>query len=157
LIHRNKVKGTGVRAKSNPNAEPNFYAYPAIDLKAWEVIEDADGKREAAGVFPKTDLPFSFYSLERSHTDAGIHDDIWKPNSTYEKDLLATEQKSLVDVMMYHKAQDLDESYNSLKPNLRILDETGSTSEVSFDALIDEMFCRDQTLDFQDLLKLAAL
>jgi hypothetical protein len=30
-MHRMKVKGTGVRAKANPEEEPNLYAYPKID------------------------------------------------------------------------------------------------------------------------------
>ena len=33
-IERVKVKGTGVRAKSNPDDEPNLYSYPAVDARA---------------------------------------------------------------------------------------------------------------------------
>jgi hypothetical protein len=33
-IERVKVKGTGVRAKANPNDEPNLYSYPAVDKVA---------------------------------------------------------------------------------------------------------------------------
>ena len=33
-INRVKVKGTGVRAKSNPDDEPNLYSYPAVDARA---------------------------------------------------------------------------------------------------------------------------
>lgn len=146
-----------MRAKSNPNAEPNFYAYPAVDSVARECIEDAFGTSKAAGVFSQIDLPISFNPLDRSQTEAGIHDDIWKPNSTYENDTHSTEKQSLVDMMMYRGTQDFDESFNSLQPNVRFLDETGSSSEVNFDVLIDEMFCCDQAMNFQDLLQLAAL
>ena len=37
-IERVKVKGTGVRAKSNPEDEPNLYSYPAVDARAELVI-----------------------------------------------------------------------------------------------------------------------
>ena len=37
-IDRVKVKGTGVRAKANPDDEPNLYSYPAIDSRAELVI-----------------------------------------------------------------------------------------------------------------------
>lgn len=33
-IERVKVKGTGVRAKSNPDDEPKLYSYPAVDARA---------------------------------------------------------------------------------------------------------------------------
>jgi hypothetical protein len=36
-IQRRKVKGTGVRAKSNPEDEPDLYLYPAVD--GWTAME----------------------------------------------------------------------------------------------------------------------
>ena len=33
-IERMKVKGTGVRAKSNPDDEPNLYSFPTVDTRA---------------------------------------------------------------------------------------------------------------------------
>jgi HSF-type DNA-binding len=37
-IHRVKVKGTSVRAKANPQDEPNFYMYPPVDALAISAI-----------------------------------------------------------------------------------------------------------------------
>jgi HSF-type DNA-binding len=46
-MHRIKVKGTGVRAKANPEEEPNLYAYPKID-GAGHVLQ-ATNRRSASG------------------------------------------------------------------------------------------------------------
>ena len=37
-IERMKVKGTGVRAKSNPDDEPNLYSFPAVDARAKNIF-----------------------------------------------------------------------------------------------------------------------
>jgi HSF-type DNA-binding len=58
-IDRVKVKGTGVRAKSNPSEEPNFYAFPAVDTLAYLASLIANTSPQVKEQLPATEAALS--------------------------------------------------------------------------------------------------
>jgi hypothetical protein len=196
-IQRVKVKGTGVRAKSNPKEEPNLSMYPAVDFVAAStsiedpvvsstfVLPETTNKDEQCSSAP---LPLTLLSADivpraLSNEDAdpvtstelkyvkqrnptGIlrnlssldffEDVAATPPSYHFKDFLRNLSTISVMEEETERPKKLEEPMNEM-----LLDDMCDTTMteaggVSFDCIIDEMFGRDQTLDFSDLLRLAA-
>jgi hypothetical protein len=164
-IQRNKVKGTGVRPKSNPQAEPNLYCYPPVDSEAAQfqgfsksIDTWVDYQIHRPEVIPDT----SSYGDEQEDESSDTYDDLWKPIPAFEKKpfpITEPPRTSLMDMVLYGgRTPDLDESYPmTYSQPTHLVDDAPCSMEVNFDRLLDEMFCRDQTLDFKDLLKLATM
>lgn len=160
MIHRNKVKGTGVRPKSNPMAEPDLYSYPPVDSEAalFQGCSNSFDTWMNCQMYPEVIPDTNSYGEPQEAELSDMYDDRWKPIPDVEKMSFPTivePPRSLMDMMMYGgKTSDMNESCHVIHP---LVDDAPCSMDVNFDRLLDEMFCRDQTLDFKDLLKLATI
>lgn len=169
-IQRVKVKGTGVRAKANPEDEPDFRNYPPLDTRAEGALEEAgittevvtslDDSAEFKPISsideqsqfrPKALMQETFSLLDPLATRSGLqHDDIWS------KSLPVRTLPSIENPSKFEKQdQEMMQQATSLKSWLP--DDSAASTDVSFDRLIEEMFRSDQTVDFSELLKLASV
>jgi HSF-type DNA-binding len=180
-IQRVKVKGTGVRAKSNPKEEPNLYTYPAVDDLAATVVtknpsdsldrEFPDVQFSATPTMLSADIvPRELHTLDK--VEATKHDGLpdmispmhirRDPSSQSVNCASRSEdyfKRALRDVSAQITADELMRRPNAAGSKIQedVWDCDVVKSEVSFDRLIDEMFSHNQSLDFSDLLKLAAV
>lgn len=136
LIHRVKVKGTGVRAKSNPKEEPNLYEYPAVDHVA------------VTSSSHRSDRPGNLL-----HQHGHTNDDVaFALNSR----LAVSKGNSAVSPSCLEMEPQSHEIFSNAVA-CAALETEGVKGDVSFDLLIDEMYSHNQSLDFADLLKLASV
>lgn len=164
-IQRVKVKGTGVRAKANPADEPNLYLFPGVDgVPAADVDMDMDIQDEKVPPLEKTtkvpDMPFPTQSMLTSQMMMVTRDYDKVQDSLEQKAerLLADQKPPPVPA----KSQGLLDQVSTSAAQVEALVAESRTEgrrpiDVNFDRLIDEMFRHDQSLDFADLLKLAAV
>jgi hypothetical protein len=172
------VKGTGVRAKSNPADEPDFRLYPALDDTAKGAVIAgmvAVTSQESATITPTNEeqhlyqpmaLPENFGVLDPLATRSGLqHDDIWNKSLPYldlpsvkdgVRNLSSSEDppKRVMPTKQDTFDEEMEETY-ALKN--WVPEDSAAVTDVSFDRLIDEMFRHDQTVDFSELLKLASV
>jgi len=173
------VKGTGVRAKSNPADKPDFRQYPALDdtaKGAFDCDMEAVTSQRSAKITPTNEelplhqpmalMPESFGLLDPLATRSGLqYDDIWNKALPF-PDLPSSKVglRSLSSIedppkqVMSERQDTFDETMeeaNALKH--WVPEDSAATTDVSFDRLIDEMFRHDQTVDFSELLKLASV
>ena len=159
LIQRVKVKGTGVRAKANPEEEPNLYIFPFVNA----------GMTQAAATMTTSETISETAPLDHAISERGS--------------MMAPSNQMLPSTMMV-VPRDYDQVQNVLEDNADrlvalqkpffpvknqglleqksvVFDDVSRTescpTDVNFDLLIDEMFRHNQSLDFADLLKLAAV
>jgi len=62
-IHRQRVKGTGVRLPTNPDIEPNFYALPLVTKDALPTIASMDVTMSALSPVPVLSKPIADTAL----------------------------------------------------------------------------------------------
>jgi len=163
-IQRVKVKGTGVRAKANPSDEPNLYSFQPVDKAASQAVADmaiSNDVKVAAALIPEKKvpslsppnqmLPSPMMMVTRDY-------DSVQESLEQNAERLIADQTSKPYYAVAPKAQSLYEQVTSTGTPMELMAESkGSTADVSFDRLIDEMFRHDQSLDFSELLKLAAV
>lgn len=177
-IARVKVKGTGVRAKANPDEEPNFYLYPPIEkvVAASTVladpVESSSSRRVSLpqAILSSDVVPRKFQSLDdktgKEELDPVKYTE-WKYDTLRNSKGVARNLSSL-DAF----TEDPPGTDSLACRNFSVIEEWPDEPEwllddardvpmveanVSFDRVVDEMFGRDQSLKFRDLLKLAAV
>jgi HSF-type DNA-binding len=167
-IQRVKVKGTGVRAKSNPTDEPNLYELPAVDTVA-VVTAPLDLPSDVP-------VPSTKYTSAPSRSQLNYISGENLPSFPSLPALLpgieiTPRDLSLIDMMEWEPPTKQDSISNNCsfvfsgdhpEPEQQQQHPHGNAfpkdkSDVNFDRLIDEMFRHDQNLDFSDLLKLASV
>jgi len=182
-IQRVKVKGTGVRAKANPEDEPNLYFYPAIDSAASKAGITTINTEAAADVdmvmssddcqkvpaFETEDPPLSTTTMmpPPPRQVLPLPTSMMMVPRNYDKvqDSLEQNAERLIQdqkqkqLRSQHVGGLLDQAMVTSSSAMMVPDETREPTyvDVNFDKLIDEMFRHDQSLDFSDLLKLAAV
>ena len=156
MIQRVKVKGTGVRAKANPEEEPNLYLYSAMDMDTARTSAMAT----KASVSP-SDPENSVTSLAVPLPSQMLCSNMMMVPRDYDKVQDALEQDA--DRLLAIQKPFSPDSNKGLIDQLTsevLACESGydkHPADISFDRLIDEMFRHNQSLDFADLLKLAAV
>lgn len=146
-MQRMKVKGTGVRAKANPDEEPNLYAYPKIDAAGCVLSSEDSPAMTAPEDVPSSISPCnsepSVVTMEQSAPSIPV---LRKVPS--EKLLLITKE------FMQEQSPTTLPSHHPKAIVNKIEEELG---EVNFEKLIEAMFTRNQTMTFADLQKLATV
>lgn len=158
-MNRIKVKGTGVRAKANPDEEPNLYLYPAVDLTASAIISAkklSASSPHASNItqpmsVPVPPAPSAVVSKDPSPlTVPSLPSVLMAPTSA----------QTAVELALQHSTLILDENDSSVLD--RLIDAISTTTggeahAINFDRLIDVMFTHGQTVQFGDLVKLATI
>jgi HSF-type DNA-binding len=168
-IQRVKVKGTGVRAKSNPKDEPNLYLYQAVDHVAAAAIPAPEKERSMPQVLPSAEIvPRDLFPVPMDTEDLDAVQAQymeWKNihyNSTGVLPKLSSldsppKSMSFSKNVLRNLSSTIDEPTPDNKMLLEEAWDNAAEGNVNFDRLIDEMFSHDQSLDFSELLKLAAV
>lgn len=178
-MNRIKVKGTGVRAKANPDEEPNLYVYPAVDPTASEVLATtSSNKRKSSSTSALvSSSPLLAVSLGKTLPSVPQPPSVVSSNESSPLTVpsVALElPSSLLSVPSLNPIRPL--ATPPSPPDLQsmvILDENedasildrlidaistatgGEASTINFDRLIDMMFTHGQTVKFGDLVKLS--
>lgn len=150
MIQRVKVKGTGVRAKANPEEEPNLYLYSAMDRDTARIIEMATSDPETSPTSVAVPLPPQLLCSTMMMVPRDY--DTVQDALERDADRLLAIQKSILPVKNRFV---IDQITSEVLDNESGYDK--HPADINFDRLIDEMFRHDQSLDFADLLKLAAV
>ena len=187
-IQRVKVKGTGVRAKSNPKQEPDLYLYPTMAGHsasiASVVVTDPVGS-----LLPETDMQSMtlqppprvdiepMCSLTFSDGRALVCG-VDPAESAESEGLSASRSNPMLTIRGLSLVGSLNDipqtiSFRNFPSNApstlteevpMILDEgawdmsmIAEEEMISFDLLIDEMFCHDENLEFSDILEMASV
>ena len=181
-IQRCKVKGTGVRAKANPSEEPNLYLYPAVDRAAAKAVAEAVDVEMVTSSSEEKKVPASNKSDKKKKKMQQQLPPPPPPSMPFPGQILPLPTSMMTVPRDYDSVQDSLEfnaerllegekqqqelggaparQYQSLLEQMAPSAppaEREKSADINFDRLIDEMFRHDQSLDFADLLKLAAV
>jgi HSF-type DNA-binding len=117
-IHRVKVKGTGVRAKANPQDEPNLYMYPPVDAlaisgAACEVVSSSSisMKDLTPRSVPSLDSVAKITSLEQMDNANGLMMDDSEPCFAERSDYCETSSRCEIERGL-HLARNLPSTFD---------------------------------------------